>query len=145
MPEQIIKIRKNVPSTDSAINNELKAVHEIYANWGQFGDPTVLLANVENAIAANSFQVYTVSEINNINSAVKEEISNHFDEKVEVVKKDLEVALTDRLTLLVNGIPQKLLVEETVRVIKEAILLEIKQELNAMKQDFQAQIDALTP
>ena len=145
MPEQIVKIKKNVPGLNGKGVVSATASHEceIKVNTNMHGHPD--RPQFEAALVNNTFQIYTISEIDNIAQDIERKVSEITEQRITVVETRLETGLKVQVSQLIDNIPQKLLIEETVKIIKEAVLLELKQELDSMKRDFQAQIDALTP
>lgn len=93
-----------------------------------------------------SFEVYTVDEINDIVNRANNRMDSVADDKAREVNRNLsaiETRLRKELVDSVNNIPQKVLSDAAGTALKDAVVLELREGLNQMRQELQTQIDEL--
>jgi hypothetical protein len=92
-----------------------------------------------------SVSVYTTDETANIQRSLQEQI-NSVNSAVKLVDQQVTVA-ERRLQLQIqtglNALPQRLLSNEAKKAIQDAITTEVKEKLDEMRKEFQAQIDQM--
>ena len=90
----------------------------------------------------NSFEVYEVSEIDQIQTNLQNQITSVVADKgiIDTRIKASEERLNEQVVKSINGISQRILSEEAAKILKQTVLTELREELQQLRRDMQLRL-----
>ena len=97
----------------------------------------VPLSQVDDRLKKEIFRVYTVAEVDDRLASITKRVDTQLKANQELLGADLVKSI--------DSIPQRILADTAAQAIKDAVLLQIREDMAQMRKDLEAEIGALQP
>lgn len=110
--------------------------------------PPSLRSTVDNMMKSSSFTVYTTSEVDAALQKTSTDLTTRHEQLVTTVEQKLqanEEKLRSDVLEAIDDLPKAILSQTAVEAIKEAILVQLRAEMQQLRADLENQINAHNP